>query len=208
MFTVLRSPLYIVALVPVLAFAGDVGKGHALYAPCAACHGEQAEGNAALKAPALAGQSTTYLARQLDHFRSGMRGADEADIAGQQMRPMAAALPDTAAIADVLAYIATLPAPRVTTTPVGDAVAGNKAYQGACGACHGGRGEGNDALNAPRLNTLDADYLVEQVGKFRSGLRGAHADDRLGRQMAMMAAVVDDRTLRDIAAYLNDARQD
>jgi len=208
MFTAIRHLLYIVALVPALAFAGDAEKGRSLYLSCAACHGEQAEGNAALKAPALAGQSATYLARQLDHFRSGMRGANEADIAGQQMRPMAATLPGDDAIADVLAYIATLPAPRVATTAGGDAVAGNKAYQGACGACHGGRGEGNDALNAPRLNTLDAAYLVEQVVKFRSGLRGAHPDDKFGRQMAMMASVVDDSTLRDIATYLHGARED
>ncbi len=208
MSTLLRSLLYIWAAMPALAFAGDVENGRILFVSCAACHGEQAEGSAALKAPALSGQSAIYLARQLEQFRSGMRGSNESDIGGQQMRPMAAALPDAAALADVVAYISTLPDPRTTAAPPGDAVAGNKAYQGTCGACHGGRGEGNDALNAPRLNTLDATYLVEQVGKFRSGLRGAHADDKLGRQMAMMASLVDDRTVTDIAAYLHDAQKD
>ena len=193
---------------PAFAFAGDVEKGHALFVSCATCHGEQAEGNSSLKAPALAGQSATYLVRQLEQFRSGLRGSNAEDIAGQQMQPMAEALPDAPALADVVAYISTLPAPRPDAATAGDAVAGNKAYQGTCGACHGGRGEGNQALNAPRLNTLDATYLVEQVGKFRSGLRGAHPDDKLGRQMAMMASLVDEPTLVDIAAYLHDAQQD
>ena len=45
----------------------------AAYATCVACHGAVGEGNAALNAPALAGQQAAYLERQLQPFQ--VRGA-------------------------------------------------------------------------------------------------------------------------------------
>jgi cytochrome c oxidase subunit 2 len=44
----------------------------------------------------------------LHNYRTGLRGADPEDSSGQQMRAMAAALADDAAITDVVAYINTL----------------------------------------------------------------------------------------------------
>ena len=59
----------------------------------------------ALNAPGIAGQSESYLRRQLWEFKNGQRGNHEGDTAGAQMRPMAATLADSQAIADVSAYI-------------------------------------------------------------------------------------------------------
>jgi cytochrome c oxidase subunit 2 len=87
---------------------GDPARGQALYAPCAACHGQKAEGNEQLKAPLLAGTDDWYLYRQLEHFKAGVRGANPEDIEGGQMRPMAQTLTTPQAIKDVLAYIGTL----------------------------------------------------------------------------------------------------
>lgn len=87
---------------------GDTARGANLYATCAACHGSAAEGNAALNAPGLAGQSDWYLLRQLAKFRSGARGSIEGDVLGAQMRAAMAPLADTAALNDVVAYINTL----------------------------------------------------------------------------------------------------
>ena len=42
---------------------------------CAACHGAAGEGNRGLGAPALTQLSAEYIARQLNHFVSGIRGA-------------------------------------------------------------------------------------------------------------------------------------
>lgn len=89
------------------ATGGDVAKGRALYANCAACHGASGEGNADIGAPPLKGDEAWYVARQLANFKSGVRGRD-GDEHGQQMRAAVAALPDEAAIMDVAAYIATL----------------------------------------------------------------------------------------------------
>lgn len=84
---------------------GDFAAGETLYAACAACHGASGEGNAALKAPRLAGQSDWYLVRQLRNFKTGIRGAAASDLLGAQMRAAADTLADDTDMRDVVAYI-------------------------------------------------------------------------------------------------------
>jgi cytochrome c553 len=93
---------------PAITVSGDAVHGKELYGACAACHGAAAQGNAALQAPALSGRTDWYLLTQLRNYRAGLRGANSADINGQQMRAMAATLTDDAALNDVVAYINTL----------------------------------------------------------------------------------------------------
>lgn len=88
--------------------AGDPERGKILYAMCGACHGQKAEGMSALNAPALSGQEPWYIVRQLQNFRSGIRGGNPKDTYGAQMAPMAQTLPDEQAMEDVAAYIQTL----------------------------------------------------------------------------------------------------
>ena len=184
--------------------AGDAAAGKTLFAACAACHGANAEGNPALGAPALAAQHEAYLERQLRNFRSGVRGADPADSFAAQMRPMAATLVDDKAVADVAAWLATLPLPPAAGEAPGDLRNGNNYYQGKCGACHGGKAEGNPALNSPRLAGLDVVYLKRQFMAFRDGKRGAHAEDRFGRQMAMMSTTLPtEKDIDDVMAFIH-----
>ncbi len=192
---------------PTAGFGADTASGKALYTPCIACHGANGEGNTALAAPALAGQSEDYLVRQLQNYQRGIRGTDPADAGGAQMRPMAATLADDAAVADVAAYIAGLDAIVPEATLSGDPANGAKLYVSRCGACHADQGQGNDALYAPRLTGLRDSYIVQQVRNFRSGTRGAHLDDKYGKQMAIMAKVVTDQELNDIVAFLNELAQ-
>lgn len=93
---------------PVATITGDVPRGKQLYQACAACHGAKAEGNAQLRAPALASRSDWYLVTQLRNYQAGLRGADERDPLGQQMRAIAGTLPDERSINDVVAFINTL----------------------------------------------------------------------------------------------------
>jgi len=93
---------------PAATLSGDVAHGKQLYAACTACHGAKGEGNASLQAPALASRSDWYLATQLRNFRDGLRGADERDTYGAQMRAIVTSLPDEKAITDVVAFINTL----------------------------------------------------------------------------------------------------
>jgi cytochrome c553 len=86
---------------------GDVDRGSDLYRPCAACHGSIGEGNEALGAPRLSGQSDWYLLRQIHAYRNGWRGTNPDDIAGMQMRALTETLDDDAA-RDLVAYLNTL----------------------------------------------------------------------------------------------------
>jgi cytochrome c oxidase subunit II len=87
---------------------GNAATGKSLYATCAACHGPAAEGNLQMNAPRLAGQSDWYLVRQLQNYKSGIRGSQPKDAYGAQMKPMAAMLANDQAIKDVVAYIHSL----------------------------------------------------------------------------------------------------
>jgi len=182
--------------------AGDAEKGKGLFIICAACHGQNGEGNKALNAPANAGQNEWYVVRQLNNFRAGIRGTDPKDAFGAQMRPMAMSLADDQAVADVAAYIASLSATNPAKTIEGNIEAGKKAYA-VCLACHGAKGEGNKSLNAPRLSNQHDWYIVRQLQLFKSGGRGAHAKDIYGAQMRPMAMMLaTDEQVNNVAAYI------
>ena len=186
--------------------AGDPAAGAALYAVCSACHGAEGQGNPALNAPKLAHQASWYLARQLRNFKAGLRGADSRDVYGQQMSPMAATLADDAAIRNVVAYIASLPDAHAEATVRGDATRGESLYT-TCAACHGATGQGVWATNAPRLAGMSDWYLARQLGNFQHGVRGAHAQDFPGAQMALLASALrDERSVNDVVAYVDSLR--
>ena len=93
---------------PEQTVTGNADRGETLYLTCAACHGAAGEGSEALRSPALAGLNDWYLATQLRSFRDGSRGSHVEDTWGVQMRAASRVLPDDAAIADVVAYVASL----------------------------------------------------------------------------------------------------
>ena len=93
---------------PDATVTGDVEHGKELYTICAYCHGSGGEGIQALNAPRIAGSSDWYIARQLDNFKTGVRGAHPEDYYGFQMGLMGITLRDEQAINDVIAYINTL----------------------------------------------------------------------------------------------------
>ncbi len=204
MFRQLLVYLILAVSLPATTLAADVEAGKKLYVTCAACHGPNAEGIAALNSPALAGQSESYMIRQLWDFKKGNRGAADGDTIGAQMQPMAITLPDGVAIANVAAYLAALPPSKPPATVEGDIVNGQKLFNSRCGACHGGMGWGIEELHTPRLNSIGDSYLMRQVRNFQDGLRGAHEDAHEGGQMAMMAKSVTTEELKDIAAFLNE----
>ncbi len=184
------------------ASAAGLAAGRALYSACAPCHGVRGEGVAKAGAPSLAGQERAYLIRQLEAFRSGLRGADPADAEGGAMRGVAAGLED-AAIADLVTFVETLPEPVTPITVTGDLRSGSNTYQAKCNACHGPRAEGNPALHAPRLAGVSDGYLLRQLSRFRTGVRGGRPEDRLGRQMALMArGLPSEQAERDVIAFI------
>jgi len=183
--------------------AGNATVGAAQYVVCAACHGAQGEGLAALNAPKIAGQSAWYLTTQLNGYKSGARGVQADDTYGKQMAPMAATLVDDAAIANVIAHIQTLPDEPAPATIEGNVENGARAYR-VCAYCHAGDGGGIQALNAPRLAGMTDWYLARQLQNFKDGVRGTHPSDFYGFQMGLMANTVhDEQAIKDIVAYIN-----
>ncbi len=78
-----------------------------------------------------------------------------------------------------------------------------KALYGSCQACHGANGEGNPALQAPSLAGQFDWYLQRQLTFFKTGVRGADANDQLGAQMrASVALLPDEQAVANVAAYL------
>jgi cytochrome c oxidase subunit 2 len=175
-----------------------------LYNSCIACHGENGQGNPAMNAPALAGQFDWYVKRQLQHFANGIRGNHNDDLHGKIMAPFAKLIADEKQKQAVATYISQLKAVPVNVKLEGNLMNGSRYYQGKCGACHGGMGQGNPSFNAPKLTGLDSQYFLRQMNHFKLDIRGDHKDDKWGRQMAMMAKIVSDKELEDIMYYISE----
>ena len=94
---------------------GNIEKGKVLYRTCSACHGETAEGNARLHAPALTNLDSWYAYRQLKNFKKGIRGYLSQDSTGVQMATIAQSLKDTTEMQDLIAYIETLADVKLVT---------------------------------------------------------------------------------------------
>ena len=181
----------------------DPVRGRAYFTTCAGCHGNNAEGNVFMRAPRLTIQDRDYLLRQLRHFRAEIRGG-VSDFYGWQMNGRAKALLDDRAIRDVLAYIDTLPDSLAIDKTKSKGRKGGRLYNNNCSSCHGDKAEGSKSLNAPVLAGLEGWYQLEQLRKFKNGLRGAHSKDIPGQQMrAAMGPIKNEKAMQDIIDYIN-----
>jgi cytochrome c oxidase subunit II len=83
-----------------------------------------------------------------------------------------------------------------------DVAAGQQAYM-VCAGCHGQNGEGNRAMNAPRLAGLQSWYIERQLRYYQEGIRGTNPEDSAGQMMAPMANMVaSPEARRNVAAYI------
>ncbi|MCO4798520.1 MAG: cytochrome c [Colwelliaceae bacterium] len=201
-FSIKFGVLLTTSLFSLISFSSYCNEVPPSFSQCIACHGDKAQGNTQLKAPALAGLSAEYITRQLLNFSSELRGAHNKDVFGQQMLAISKLLDKKKDVPALAAYLESLaPIDNLQTTS-GDLKNGSRYYQGKCGACHGGQAQGNPAFKAPKLSGQDVDYLRLQMQNFVAGIRGAHPDDKLGRQMAMMAKTTAGKELEDILHYI------
>ena len=161
---------------PAKAAKADTTKGGAIaQAVCAACHGP--DGNATGNAyPKLAGQSPTYLAKELNNFKV-QPGATQPTRINAIMNGYAAALSE-ADIQNVSAYYAGQSF-KPTSAKVKDSVdLGQKIWRGgiaeknvpACAACHGPTGAGIP-VQYPRLAGQWGEYNEAQLTAFKTGTR-------------------------------------
>ncbi len=168
---------------------------------CIACHGEQGRAGPDGYYPRLAGKPAGYLYHQLINFRDGRRHYG-------LMTRMVDVLNDDY-LMEIARHFAGLQAPYPppappASPPPADVLARGRtlAQQGdagrrlpACAQCHGQRLTG--ALpDVPGLLGLPQDYLMAQLGGWRTGQRRAHAPD-------CMASVVQRLSDRDAYAVVS-----
>lgn len=182
-----------------------------LFRNCAQCHGNAGEGdsaaaldgNPAFSAPAIAGMEPWYIKAQLRKFTRGVRGTNTEDHAGKRMRPMALDLGTDERLQLVAAYVASMEPQRPTPILEGGDPARGQGLYATCAACHGQKAEGKLELRAPRLAGMNDWYLVEQLKKFKSGVRGTHPNDITGAQMRPMSMLLaDEQAMKDVVAHI------
>ncbi len=150
-----------------LELKGDVARGKDIYEVCSACHMPNGWGMQDGTFPQLAGQHTTVTIKQLSDIRAGNRD-------NPTMYPFAlpSEIGGTQAIADVAAYMATLPmTPYQGVGPGNRLDVGAKLYKENCERCHGAHGEGDAAKFYPRLEGQHYNYLVRQFEWIKEGKR-------------------------------------
>jgi cytochrome c oxidase subunit 2 len=206
-----RTPHYALATIALMAAAsGRLSAAERTlesvvtdYSYCTVCHGTNGHGNIAIGAPALAGIEPWYLAAQLKSYRAQQRGQDfSADPSGAEMRTVAREITDDQ-MAEVVSYIGRLTVETKTPSVQGDPAKGKRLYAAHCAACHGAHADGDASLHAPSLSRLNDWYIVASYRKYRSGIRGASADNPWGNQMHLIAkALPDDFSIDDVSAYL------
>lgn len=104
--------------------------------------------------------------------------------------------------ADYDAWLALQPTFAETQAMAAANPAAGQAQYAVCASCHGAQGEGNRALNAPKLAGQPAWYTERQLNYYKAGVRGGEGDTN-GQMMAPMANMLADAAaVRNMAAYL------
>jgi cytochrome c553 len=82
------------------------------------------------------------------------------------------------------------------------AARGAEVFQ-TCVPCHNADGSGNSAVGAPNIAGMKQWYVLAQLQKFRSGIRGTHFNDVEGMRMRPMAlSLTTDADVAAVATYV------
>ncbi len=172
-----------------LDLKGDVENGEEAYEICSACHLPSGAGRPDGTFPQLAGQHSTVLIKQIADIRGGLRD-------NPIMYPFAITLIDPQELADVSAYIQTLPIPTDNGKGSGkDLARGKKLYDDHCVSCHGQYGEGDEKKFYPVLAGQHYKYMLRQIEDIQTGRRRNANPD--------MVKVVQDFTPEDLDAVVD-----
>jgi len=170
--------------------------------PCAQCHAFNGSSDSSGAFPRIAGQSFSYLAKQLREFASGIRS-------NALMSPIAKMLsPDDDA--DVAAYFADIEAPFPPLKSADPALikrgeelarVGSAVRQiQSCDNCHGPGGTGEPPA-IPYLAGQYAPYIAFQLTMWQRGFRKSSPES-----MAIVAKKLDAQDVAAVAAYYQQAR--
>ena len=208
----LQAVLFALALTStssILHAEGSIDAGKEKAALCFSCHGET--GNSAVATfPKLAQQNTSYLEKQLQAYKDGTR----------KNAMMSAVVTHLSAddISDIAAYFS---AQEITANPmplededednkktVKELIAeGSDLYRNgdlerevsACIACHGPFGEGNKPASFPSIKSQHADYLIQTLKDFKSGVRSNNPEN----MMHMIAKKMPDEEIKAVSYHFS-----
>ncbi len=181
--------------VKALTLEGDVENGEEAFEICSACHLPNGAGRPDGTFPQLAGQHSTVLIKQIADIREGRRD-------NVIMYPFAKTLTDHQELADVAAYIQTLPIPSDNGRGPGDALElGEKLYKRDCTICHGDSGEGNKDKFFPVLAGQHYKYLLRQIADIAEGRRRNANPD-----MVKVVMAYEEEELKAVVDYMSRLR--
>jgi cytochrome c553 len=180
---------------------GDAAAGAEKITLCLACHGQDGNTSQIANVPKIGGQSESYLLKQMNEIKSGVRAAP-------LMTGMLNTLTDLDMV-NVAAYYASQPAPQgaaeAEKVALGESIyrAGNADIGvAACTACHSPDGQGVASAGYPALSGQDPAYTELQLRAFRDGSR--QNDD--GEIMRSIAARLNDAEISALASYVAGLR--
>jgi cytochrome c553 len=176
--------------------AGDAAAGKAKSMVCAACHGADGNGGADPLWPKLAGQDSSYIAKQLHDFKSGKR-------TDPIMIGMAAGLSDSDVL-NLAAYFSSQKnkpgmAKSEDLVKIGERLfRGGDAKMGitACMSCHGPAGMGVPP-RFPRVAGQNQAYTTKQLLAFKNGTR---TND--GVTMTSIAFLLSEQQIKALSDYM------
>ncbi|MFK5894293.1 MAG: c-type cytochrome [Pseudomonadota bacterium] len=145
----------------------NLSNGIKAYEVCSACHMPEGWGTPDGTYPQISGQHQNVLIKQLTDIRQLNRD-------NPSMYPFA--LPEemggAQAVADVTAYIATLPMLHENGLGSGnDLILGKQLYDKNCTQCHGNNGQGDNVKFYPRIHGQHYKYLLRQFKWMQLGKR-------------------------------------
>jgi cytochrome c553 len=176
----------------------DASAGEELAQPCASCHGQEGMSSSG-EFPHLAGQQTSYLAKQILDIRDGNR--EVAQMAGQVDDFSEQDAWDVAAF-----YAEQDPALGEAETDEELLARGEELYRAgdtakgvpACSACHSPRGEGIGSAVYPGLSGQQVDYTLSTLQDFAAGER-ANDPNNIMRDIA---SKMSDDDMEAVANYV------
>ncbi|NQZ90618.1 MAG: cytochrome c4 [Colwellia sp.] len=184
------------------AAEGNIDAGKTKSAMCAACHG--VDGNSLVPMyPSLAGQSASYIAKQLADFKTGMTSGGKSGRVDPIMGGMTMALNEQD-MNDLGAYFNA----QMAKTAGGETSdIGKKLYFGgdvergitACIACHSSDAKGMSHAGFPAVGGQSAIYLKSQLEKFRDGAR---SNDK-NAMMQNIAFKLEDADITALVKYMS-----
>ena len=154
------------------------------------------------RSPALPQLSNWYMQGQLQKYKQNILGYKVEDSDGYSMSSLMKDYSNQQ-IADMVSYIKTFKPRKQLNMLHGDLENGKIEYQLNCMACHQENGKGNKQLHAPNLVGLSDVYIVNQLIKYKDGIRGSGNGDKHGKVMQLFAKNLKNETvMKDIASYI------